>query len=114
MASPAPSGAEASPGMTAGVATGKALAVLSGRIVGAKASRVTAVPEATDDPGALIAPGSDGTFELALPPGRYVLELTVDGDVLPVTPGFEVKAEGPTRVVVTVAGDPPKATVAVE
>ncbi len=127
LASPAPAATEPmattlpAASATAGVTSGAAGMMpdsapgrLEGRITGATATRVSAVPEAAGQPGALVTPEVDGRFTLALAPGRYTLELTIAGGVVIATPVVEVKAGEPTRVEVTVAADGKAAGVAPE
>lgn len=95
------------------VATGmpeSAMPRLEGRVTGATVTRVTAVPEAAGQPGALVTPEVDGRFSLALAPGRYRLELTVASGVIVATPVIEVTGGEPLRLVVTVSADRKSAT----
>lgn len=85
---------------------------LVGRIEGATASRITAVPENPDLPGVLVMPAEDGSFALELAGGgTYRLELTVGAATIVATPAVDLAEDGERRVVIKVAGDPPVATV---
>lgn len=121
LATPAPAPSPAAPmatmvpatpsGLPNGAAAERVTGLLEGRITGATATRVTAVAQAAGQPGALVRPEGDGTFTLALAPGRYTLELTTADGVLVATPAIEVKAAEPTRVTVTVSADGKAATI---
>ena len=118
-ATPIAATAPASPGMAAGTAPpseepNRMATILEGRIVGATATRITAVADAKGAAGALVEPDAEGRFTLPLAPGRYTLEITLADGVLIATPAVEVTAAGPNRIVVTIAGTPKAATVAAE
>jgi hypothetical protein len=104
--SPAAPAAPAQP--AAGNGSGAAELVassLSGQVRGAQATAVAAVNADTGATADSRPIAADGTFGLSLPPGRYWLDLTVDGAVKRVGQAISLGGGERRTITLTVAGD---------